>query len=46
VPWRNPNTKYAKNEMFLDVIEKLNMLVGPKGTVIKSEIVGTVKAKC
>ncbi len=32
--------------MFLDVIEKLNMLVGPKGTVIKSEIVGTVKAKC
>jgi AP-1 complex subunit mu len=27
VPWRPPNIKHKKNEVFLDVIEKLNMLV-------------------
>lgn len=31
--------------MFLDVIEKLNMLVGANGNIIKSEIVGKVQAK-
>jgi AP-1 complex subunit mu len=27
VPWRPPGIKHKKNEIFLDVIEKLNMLV-------------------
>ena len=40
VPWRPPNIKYKKNEVFLDVIEKLNMLIGVEGHVIKSEIIG------
>lgn len=40
VPWRQPNIKYKKNEVFLDVIEKLNMLIGPQGNVIKCEIIG------
>lgn len=39
-PSRPPNIKYPKNEVFLDVIEKLNMLIGPNGNVIKSEIIG------
>jgi len=28
-PWRPPGIKHKKNEVFLDVIEKLNMLIGP-----------------
>ena len=40
VPWRQLGIKYKKNEVFLDVIEKLNMLIGPQGNVIKSEIIG------
>ena len=40
VPWRQPGIKYKKNEVFLDVIEKLNMLIGPQSNVIKSEIIG------
>lgn len=41
VSWRPPNIKkYKKNEFFLDVVEKLNMLIGPNGNVIKSEIIG------
>lgn len=32
--------------MFLDVIEKLNLLVSSNGTVLQSEILGAVKMKC
>jgi AP-1 complex subunit mu len=27
VSWRSENIKYSKNEVFIDVIEKVNMLV-------------------
>lgn len=40
VHWRREGIKYKKNEVFLDVIEKLNMLIGNEGNVIKSEIIG------
>jgi len=32
--------------VFLDVIEKLNLLVSHNGTVIRSEILGTLFMKC
>ena len=34
--------KYKKNEVFLDVIEKVNMLIGSNSNVIKSEINGSL----
>ena len=40
VSWRAPGIKYYNNEIFLDVYEKLNMLISAKGTVIKCEILG------
>ena len=46
VSWRPENIKYGKNEVFLDVIEKLNLLVSSNGTVLRSEILGAVKMKC
>jgi AP-1 complex subunit mu len=30
VSWRPEGIKYAKNEFFLDVTEKLSMLIGPE----------------
>jgi AP-1 complex subunit mu len=45
VPWRPPGIKHKKNEIFMDVIEKLNMLINASGTVIKSEILGALKMK-
>lgn len=45
VSWRNEGIKHKKNEIFLDVVEKLNLLVGANGTVLHSEIVGAVKMK-
>ena len=43
VSWRTPGIKYSNNEIFLDVYEKLNMLISSKGQVIKSEIIGQIK---
>lgn len=46
IPWRPGNYKYKKNEAYLDVIEKVNMLVGTQGQVIKSEVEGCLKMRC
>ena len=46
VSWRPEGITHPKNEVFLDVIEKLNLLVSHNGTVIKSEILGTLFMKC
>lgn len=43
VSWRSEGIKHRKNEIFLDVIEKLNLLVSSNGTVLHSEIIGTIK---
>lgn len=43
--WRNDGIKYNKNEIFLDVVEKLNILVSNNGNVLRSEIIGAVKMK-
>ena len=45
VSWRSEGIKHKKNEIFLDVVEKLNILVASDGTVLHSEIIGAVKMK-
>jgi len=45
VSWRPEGIRHRKNEVFLDVIEKLNLLVASNGTVLHSEILGSVKMK-
>ena len=45
VSWRTDGIKHAKNEIFLDVIEKLNLLVSNNGTVLRSEILGHVRMR-
>lgn len=45
VSWRAEGIKHKKNEIFLDVVEKLNLLVAANGTVLHSEIIGAVKMK-
>ncbi|KAJ7050508.1 clathrin adaptor mu subunit [Mycena amicta] len=46
VSWRTEGIRYRKNEVFLDVIESVNLLVNAKGDVVRSEILGAVKMKC
>lgn len=45
VSWRTEGIKHRKNEIFLDVVEKLNLLVSSNGTVLHSEIIGAVQMK-
>uniref|UniRef100_A0A1I7SA74 MHD domain-containing protein n=1 Tax=Bursaphelenchus xylophilus TaxID=6326 RepID=A0A1I7SA74_BURXY len=45
VSWRSEGIRYRKNEVFLDVIESVNMLANANGTVLQSEIVGSVKMR-
>uniref|UniRef100_A0A4W3H132 Adaptor related protein complex 1 subunit mu 3 n=1 Tax=Callorhinchus milii TaxID=7868 RepID=A0A4W3H132_CALMI len=49
VSWRSEGVKYRKNEVFIDLIESVNLLVSSKvsasGSVLKSEVVGNVKLK-
>jgi len=58
VSWRSEGIRYRKNEVFLDVIESINLLVRRRplrradrqvnaaGNVVRSEILGSVKMKC
>lgn len=45
VNWRSEGIKYRKNEVFLDVIESVNMLANSQGTVLRSEIVGSIRMR-
>ncbi len=46
IPWRSGKYKYSKNEAYLDVIEKINMIITANGQVLKSEVEGTLHMKC
>lgn len=37
--------KHRKNEVFLDVVESVNLLVSAKGHVLHSDIVGSVQMR-
>lgn len=46
VNWRKQGVKYRKNEVFIDVIEKVNLLLNPKGTMLSGDVSGQVMLKC
>merc|ERR1711916_287619 len=41
VSWRSQGIEYKRNEVFLDVVESLNVLVSASGTVLRSEVLGS-----
>uniref|UniRef100_A0A6T8L757 MHD domain-containing protein n=1 Tax=Hemiselmis andersenii TaxID=464988 RepID=A0A6T8L757_HEMAN len=45
VSWRSEGIKYRKNEIFLDVVESVNILVSSTGSVLRSEILGALKMR-
>jgi len=45
ISWRKPNIRYAKNEVFIDVIENVNLLMSSKGTPLRSDVTGQVVMK-
>ncbi|CAO2819033.1 unnamed protein product [Amaranthus hypochondriacus] len=45
VSWRSEGIKYNRNEVFLDVIESLNILVNNNGQLIRSDVIGALKMR-
>ncbi|KAI3684501.1 hypothetical protein L6452_33725 [Arctium lappa] len=45
VSWRNEGIFYKKNEVFLDVIESVNILINSNRQIIRSEVVGALKMR-
>lgn len=45
-PWRPEGVKYRKNEVYIDVIESVNVLLSKKGTLLKADVQGQVMVKC
>ncbi|NXD18171.1 AP1M2 protein, partial [Nothocercus nigrocapillus] len=45
VSWRSEGIKYKKNEVFIDVVESVNLLVSASGSVLLSEVLGSIRLK-
>ena len=45
VSWRKEGIKYATNEAYLDVIEKVDELISSSGTVLSSQVLGSIVMK-
>ena len=45
VGWRKDSIRYKKNEVFLDIIETVNMLMSNKGSVLRCDVNGKVVMK-
>lgn len=43
IGWRREGIKYRRNELFLDVLEYVNLLMSPQGQVLSAHVAGKVK---
>eukprot|EP00188_Purpureofilum_apyrenoidigerum_P000700 Plantae.Rhodophyta-Purpureofilum_apyrenoidigerum.ctg13278.p1 GENE.Plantae.Rhodophyta-Purpureofilum_apyrenoidigerum.ctg13278~~Plantae.Rhodophyta-Purpureofilum_apyrenoidigerum.ctg13278.p1 ORF type:complete len:427 (-),score=101.08 Plantae.Rhodophyta-Purpureofilum_apyrenoidigerum.ctg13278:168-1448(-) len=45
VSWRSEGVRHSRNEVFLDVIERVNIIISGNGTTLRSEILGKLMVK-
>ena len=45
ISWRAEDIKYRRNEVFIDIIESINVLLSSRGTVLKADVFGRVAVK-
>lgn len=45
IGWRREGIKYRRNELFLDVIEYVNLLMSQQGQVLSAHVAGKVAMK-
>ncbi|ESL09804.1 mu-adaptin 3 [Trypanosoma rangeli SC58] len=46
VPWRDPMTKHTSNEIFFDVVEKLDCIIDCEGNLVRAVVRGAVNVNC
>jgi len=44
-PWRTADVKYKKNELYIDVIESVNLLVSLDGKKLRADVSGSIQMK-
>lgn len=45
VSWRAEGLVYRKNEIYIDIIESVNVLLSNRGTVLKADVMGKIVVK-
>lgn len=45
-PWRKTGILHSKNDIYLDVIEKVNCVINANNQTIRSEVKGVIKVNC
>lgn len=45
VGWRKDGIRYKKNEVYLDLIETVNVLMSPQGAVLRADVQGRIQMK-
>ncbi|XP_013784812.1 AP-2 complex subunit mu-like [Limulus polyphemus] len=45
IGWRREGIKYRRNELFLDVLEYVNLLMSPQGQVLSAHVAGKIMMK-
>ncbi|BBN00176.1 AP-2 complex subunit mu-1 [Marchantia polymorpha subsp. ruderalis] len=46
VGWRREGLVYKKNEVFLDIVESVNLLMSQKGNTLRCDVTGKILMKC
>eukprot|EP01087_Luapelamoeba_hula_P018182 TRINITY_DN5836_c0_g1_i1.p1 TRINITY_DN5836_c0_g1~~TRINITY_DN5836_c0_g1_i1.p1 ORF type:complete len:406 (+),score=58.18 TRINITY_DN5836_c0_g1_i1:49-1266(+) len=44
-PWREPNIRHRKNELFIDVVESVHVLISASGSVLHANVEGQILLK-
>eukprot|EP01111_Echinosteliopsis_oligospora_P003930 TRINITY_DN1617_c0_g1_i1.p1 TRINITY_DN1617_c0_g1~~TRINITY_DN1617_c0_g1_i1.p1 ORF type:complete len:436 (+),score=99.34 TRINITY_DN1617_c0_g1_i1:203-1510(+) len=44
--WRTPDIKHRRNEIYIDVVESVNLLMSAEGNVLRSDVSAVVQMKC
>lgn len=43
--WRKDSIKYKKNEIYLDIVEEVNLMMSSKGQILRSDVNGKIVMK-
>eukprot|EP01116_Phalansterium_solitarium_P024605 TRINITY_DN9053_c0_g1_i2.p1 TRINITY_DN9053_c0_g1~~TRINITY_DN9053_c0_g1_i2.p1 ORF type:complete len:434 (-),score=145.45 TRINITY_DN9053_c0_g1_i2:279-1580(-) len=44
-PWRNPDIRHKKNELFIDIVESVNVLVAVDGKQLRADVSGAIQMR-
>jgi len=46
IPWRKSEVKYVTNDIFLDIVEQIDCIIGQNQNLISCQVYGDIKANC